>query len=314
MARLEAFIDFGDDEQIFQVDQAVCEELQKLVTELQLHLKDHRRGEIARDGARVCILGRPNAGKSSLFNLLLQKKASIVSSIPGTTRDIIQRSTNIGGYAVQLFDTAGIHHSSQCPIETEGISIGLEEAQRADFLIFVISLEEKCHSSLKSFLAWLALYLPNAAEEERDIIKKKSLFLLSKPDLLADAGLKSKIESEWRNHFGSNVFLCTLTQDAGNINTLLAALQALLKDRIGMDIHSPHDCPVFFRERHRPHLVELERCVSNTLQLLKDPASCDFVIACELLRQGCTQIGYVTGKISSEDILDALFKNFCIGK
>ena len=316
MAHLEAFIDFGDDEQIFHIDPATCDALHALLMELQLHLRDHRRGEIARNGAKICILGKPNAGKSSLFNLLLRRKASIVSNIPGTTRDVIQRSINIGGYAVRLFDTAGIHHSPQCPIETEGISIGLGEAQEADFLIFVISLEDARDASVEEFQHWLELHLPALSQQTKDAITAKAIFLLNKSDLLAtNPDARLRIESEWKNHFGKNVLTCTLHQESGDITIIATMLKSMLRDRIGMDPQSCHgDVSVLFRERHRPHLMELEACLSNALQLLKNPANEDAVIAGELLRRACTQLGYITGRISSEDVLDALFKNFCIGK
>ena len=99
----------------------VTENIRILKSKISEHLNDNRRGEILRDGIHVTILGPPNAGKSSFLNYLAQRRAAIVSPIPGTTRDIIEISLNFGGYPIIISDTAGLRPSNDF-IEIEGIS------------------------------------------------------------------------------------------------------------------------------------------------------------------------------------------------
>ncbi|RHZ83004.1 hypothetical protein Glove_101g25 [Diversispora epigaea] len=122
MAFVEAVIDFGEDENIEDgVLNQVNERIKHLVSIIQNHMNDNRRGEILRDGIHVTIMGPPNVGKSSFLNYLAQRQAAIVSPIPGTTRDIIEISLNIGGYPIIIGDTAGLRKSDDI-IEMEGIT------------------------------------------------------------------------------------------------------------------------------------------------------------------------------------------------
>ncbi|ODN03538.1 tRNA modification GTPase GTPBP3, mitochondrial [Orchesella cincta] len=121
LANAEAFIDFGEDENIeSDILVRVEIEIESLVEEMTNHLKDQRKGERLRNGVRIAILGKPNVGKSSLLNLLCKRDVAIVSSIPGTTRDIVESCIDLRGYPVVFADTAGIR-SSPDEIEKEGV-------------------------------------------------------------------------------------------------------------------------------------------------------------------------------------------------
>lgn len=121
MATTEAVIDFGEDENIEEgVMNGVVEDVIELRNLIQSHLNDSHVGEIVRNGIHVAIAGPPNAGKSTLLNLLAKREAAIVSDIPGTTRDIVEVKLNLGGYPVIVSDTAGLRESSDL-VEIEGI-------------------------------------------------------------------------------------------------------------------------------------------------------------------------------------------------
>lgn len=138
-AHFEAFIDFGEDENIeHDVLAQVSSNVAKVVDEMRRHLSKEC-GERLRTGVRTVILGEPNAGKSSFLNLLSQRSVAIISDIPGTTRDVIETSLNIGGYPVVLMDTAGLRHSTKDQVEQEGIRRARKVAENADLIIVIVN-------------------------------------------------------------------------------------------------------------------------------------------------------------------------------
>ncbi|XP_046460734.1 tRNA modification GTPase MnmE-like isoform X3 [Daphnia pulex] len=138
MAHLEAFIDFGEDQDIGEeVLGTLRNSVQSLKAEVDSHLNDNRRGERLRSGVKVAIIGEPNAGKSSLINILGRRNVAIVSPHAGTTRDVLEISLDIGGFPVVLCDTAGLRHSVD-PVENEGLRRAREAAATADLVIIVM--------------------------------------------------------------------------------------------------------------------------------------------------------------------------------
>ena len=131
-AMIEAELDFADEEDVpGSVSERIWSDLTALSTEMQTHLDGSRGGEIIRDGLKVVIAGPPNAGKSTLFNALVQREAAIVTHIPGTTRDVLQADIVIGGFAVRLYDTAGIRDTDD-PVEKIGLDRARQTFQQAD--------------------------------------------------------------------------------------------------------------------------------------------------------------------------------------
>ena len=136
-AMIEAEFDFADEEDVpTDISEAGFARLDALVRAISNHLDDKRAGEIIRDGFRVAIMGKPNAGKSSLLNALVQRDAAIVSDEAGTTRDIIEVSLDLDGYAVKLFDTAGVREAAG-KIEAEGIRRAHRIADESDLVIWM---------------------------------------------------------------------------------------------------------------------------------------------------------------------------------
>ena len=140
MAFIEAYIDFPDENLPPELENSFTGKIKALLSEMQRHLADNGRGQRLREGAKLVILGAPNAGKSSLLNYLAKAELAIVSPTAGTTRDAISAHLNIGGYPVNLIDTAGIH-TAQNPIEAEGIKRALKHADEADIRLLLIDGE-----------------------------------------------------------------------------------------------------------------------------------------------------------------------------
>ncbi len=136
LAHLEADIDFPDEDLPEGVAVMVRPELETLAGEIAAHLDDNRRGERLRDGIHIAILGAPNAGKSSLLNVLARREAAIVSERAGTTRDVVEVHLDLGGFPVVLADTAGLREAAD-EIESEGIRRALDRAANADLKLAV---------------------------------------------------------------------------------------------------------------------------------------------------------------------------------
>ena len=134
VAKMEASIDFSDD--VGNVDEAEMKiNVKELLEAIELHMNDANAGERLRSGVQVCIVGKPNVGKSTLLNMLCQRPAAIVSPIAGTTRDTIEQHLDVGGFPVKIVDTAGLRDSVQADtIELEGMKRAADVAKSSDLI------------------------------------------------------------------------------------------------------------------------------------------------------------------------------------
>ncbi|XP_059474784.1 tRNA modification GTPase GTPBP3, mitochondrial [Neocloeon triangulifer] len=299
MAHVEAFIDFSEDDNIEDgVLEAVDKQVKNLMKEIQGHLSDGRRGEILRSGVSVSIVGEPNVGKSSILNTLAQRPAAIVTSQAGTTRDVVQVSLDLGGYPVQLSDTAGLREAND-EVEKEGIRRARVSAEKADLVLLVASAPEIYRDSLQNmgFDDSIKKYLRKC---DLEINPKNCIIILNKNDLL---------ENDPSDFTTDLNVVHTSCESREGMNQLLKVLQEKLSLLCG---EPSKECPTITQARHRAHI---ENC-SNYLQkfLLCMEENHDLVIAAEQLRQALRNLGLLTGKVSTEQLLDLVFSEFCIGK
>ena len=276
LARLEAFIDFPDEDLPEQLIRSIDGEIAALAGEIELHLLDHR-GERLRDGLTIAILGAPNVGKSSLLNALAQREAAIVSERAGTTRDVIEVRLDLGGYPVTVADTAGLRASAD-EIEREGIARALARARRADVKLLVFD------GGL-----WPAIDSETAKQ-----IDDRALLVVNKADLLR--------EPEPVAIDGQAVIKVSAKTGRG-----LDALTRALATLAAAGLESGADV-VVTRARHRQALEECH------LALLRAAGAGQPELKAEDLRLGVRELGRITGRVDVEDVLDLIFKEFCIGK
>ncbi|KAJ2935572.1 hypothetical protein H1R20_g1523, partial [Candolleomyces eurysporus] len=187
LAKVEALIDFGEGEEI---EEGVYEDaklrVQKVLDTIQGYLNDHRRGELLRSGIRLAIFGPPNAGKSSLLNFLAQREAAIVTPIPGTTRDILELSLDIGGLPVVIADTAGLRKTEDV-VEKIGIERARKAVESADISICVLSFPEAVQQQQqRNDLG------SEASSHWRELISRdNTFFLFNKSDLVDSSPMPS---------------------------------------------------------------------------------------------------------------------------
>lgn len=285
LAHVEAAIDFPDEELEVLEEAGLKTKLETLIKTLEEALKTNV-GQRMRDGFSAVILGRPNAGKSTLTNLLTGKETAIVSPIPGTTRDVVESHLNIGGFPLILADTAGLRQTEDI-IEKEGVARASIKAEAADMLIAVVNAEE-----------W-----PNLDEEAaRHLTPQNSLIIVSKVDTH-----KVDLPAELN---GVPVIGLDLTK-AESTPLVLAALEKI----IGQIYAPARNAATLTRDRHRTCLQSALTYLHNALQLYSQPTQTSLAdLMAQDLRDAAAEIGKVTGFTGTEDVLDLVFSTFCIGK
>ena len=281
LAHLEAVIDFPDEDLPVETADALWGSVETLEHELSAHMADDGRGERLRNGVHVAIIGPPNAGKSSLLNLLAQRDAAIVSETAGTTRDVIDVHLDLDGYPVLIADTAGLR-DTQDAIEDEGVRRARDRADNADLVIALFDG---------------AVY-PEQDEATTTLIDKTTLVVVNKSDLLDQAR-----EQEHDVEDGGRVTHFVSVKDGFGVDLLIANLTRRVAELCDVGAEAP-----ITRTRHRHALEEcrdaMARARSSTLPEL----------AAEDLRLAARALGRLTGHVDVEELLDLVFRDFCIGK
>jgi tRNA modification GTPase len=283
LARLEAAVDFPDEEVPAEVAETARASLERLASDLEFALTDSRRGRRVREGYRVAVIGAPNAGKSSLINALSGRDVSIVTALPGTTRDVIETPLSIAGYQVLLADTAGLRATKDI-IEIEGVRRARAWAEAADLRIWVVDTSAGDDE-------WRAV---------EDLVRPGDICVLNKADLGAgpDAGAAASAAAR---HGATPLSVSIVNQGAGTVETSLT--ERVLKDLSGAEF------PVATRERHSAVLSEARDHLRRALEQLTAPE-----LAAEDARLASRALAQITGRVNAEDILGRVFSTFCIGK
>lgn len=286
LAHLEADIDFPDEDLPDGVAGQVRPVLATLIAALDDHLSDNRRGERLRDGIQVAVIGAPNAGKSSLVNALTRRDVAIVSAQAGTTRDVIEAHLNIGGYPVILADTAGLRpdqigSEGHEGIESEGIRRALKRAADADIRLLLFD----------------ATTLPAIDPHTMALADDRALVAVNKGDINPDAA------AALRAHLMTEVINISVSRETG-----LGDLTAALVARIEKLMERRRPGPSLTRERHRAALTECRAALDRALA-----APLPELMA-EDVRLAVRALGRITGRVDVEDLLDVIFRDFCIGK
>lgn len=286
LALLEAHIDFPEED----IEPASRDEIALKVAEFSREIggmiATYAEGRILREGIAVLIAGRPNVGKSSLLNSLLREKRAIVTSIPGTTRDIIEEVVNIRGIPLRLIDTAGIRETEDL-IEQEGVRLTMEQIPRADLILFMVDASHPLSSED------IAIY--DAIRDKRHVV------VLNKSDLL-----EQPVAS-----FPLDEITCSISaltgEGLGSLKDLIADL--FLHGKLG-----DRRAQLFIsNSRHRDALeranVSLQRFSENY-----SLAGGQLELLAADLREVVQALGEITGETTTDDLLDLIFSQFCIGK
>ncbi|MCF6262681.1 MAG: tRNA uridine-5-carboxymethylaminomethyl(34) synthesis GTPase MnmE [Xanthomonadales bacterium] len=277
---VEAAIDFPEEEIDFLADSDIGERLQQLCNDTETLINQAHQGQLLRDGIELAIVGRPNAGKSSLLNALAGDELAIVTEIPGTTRDVVRQQILIDGLPVFVADTAGLRETEDL-IEAEGVRRALQVHEKADLVLLVVDVSTED-----------PVNLPVIPDPKRTIVvwNKQDLVARDHPQPQTE-GLDSVMISTQQG-FGLDELKQKISQHAGFSETSEGVFSA--------------------RTRHVDALRRsLSLCCNGLLQLSEHAAP---ELLAEDLRQAQHALGEITGQFSSDDLLGEIFSSFCIGK
>lgn len=281
-------VEFADRTQFYQL----MSELQTITQQL---LQSFQLGNVIKNGVQIAIVGKPNTGKSTLLNTLLNESRAIVSDIAGTTRDTIEEVINIDGILFRLIDTAGIRDHTSDLIERIGVEKSREKIQQADLVVYLFDVNTDTLEELSHVV------------KEFESQKVKYLLVGNKIDISSNEETKRKFDS--LNH----------GVDAGGTIVYISAKDnqhtEVLKERLVdtvMQGNVQAENTVVTNARHYHALKELSQSLSDIKKGLDDQIPTD-LIALDI-RRGLHYLGEITGEITNEDQLDYIFSKFCIGK
>ncbi len=276
---VEAALDFPEEEINFLADERVLNRLNAIKEQLNEITAKATQGSLLRNGLNLVIIGEPNAGKSSLLNVLSGNESAIVTDIAGTTRDVLHESINLDGMPLHLIDTAGLRESEDT-VERIGIDRAWKAIEKADMAILLLGEYQKVTNSEK-------------------IIDKL-------PESLPLIVVQNKIDLD-KNEAGkrdNKIFI------SAKYNLGIDVLKNELKQRMGY--HNNGEDSFIARRRHLNALENTKQLVKNAeIQLLEFNAG---ELMAEELRLAQDELGQITGKFTSDDLLGEIFSSFCIGK
>ncbi len=288
-ARLEASLDFPEEGYHFVDAGTLTAEIDRVIAKVDHLLRDAARGRLVRDGAQVVIAGRPNVGKSSLFNALLNANRAIVTAVPGTTRDLITERADIGGLSVALVDTAGLRETED-EVEREGVARSHGSMDVADLILVVLDRS-------RPLSAGDARVLARTAERRRVVV-------INKVDLPAAWDAES-VASVGRDD------LVEVSVAAGSgLDVLVARIASVLVER-----ETWREPPLVTNVRHQTLLHDAREALAHARAAhAESPGALPEEFLLADLQLAADRLEEVTGRRSSEDLLRHIFERFCIGK
>lgn len=284
-ALIELELDFSQEDVAFADRTQLQALIHSIERDVHLLMQSFSLGNVIKNGVQVAIIGKPNAGKSTLLNALLNEERAIVSAIAGTTRDTIEETLNIDGILFRLIDTAGIRQHTADVIETIGVEKSLEKMKQADVVVYLFDVNTTSAPELQKVAADFNhqhikyILVGNKCEDKQKV--PSELFL---PDAIFISAKEQLNLNELKFQLVNKVI-------SGNVNT---------------------ESTVITNARHYDALVKLQSALTDVQEGLNNQVPGD-LLALDI-RQSLHYLGLITGEVTNEDQLDFIFSKFCIGK
>lgn len=299
--KLELMIDFADQDLPAIENSVLIEELQqKLITMRDMHANG-RQGRLLREGIKLCLTGAPNAGKSSIFNAMLEENRAIVSPHAGTTRDYLEEVIAFAGYQLIVYDTAGLR-SAENDIEAIGIESTYKLLHDADLNIYIVEYER---------------LLDETAYQDEILSLPRTLLIVNKVDLIFPQAMPTL--NEWQDHIHSVSPSCAklekLLRASIPVSTLHFQGLKIFQEKLMEHLNLRSDISqsiIISNTRHLNALAKAIIATENALQSLHHEDGYEFT-AFELI-SAHSALGEILGTVSTEELLGKIFSEFCIGK
>ncbi len=291
LALLEINLDFSDEEIEVLPVREMAKKMTDVIDRIQGLLNTYDYGRLLQEGIKMLILGKPNVGKSSLLNVLLARDRAIVSEIPGTTRDYIEATMEIDGLAVQAVDTAGIRQTED-KVEAIGVQLALEQIHSSDIALCVFD----SHSPLDDDDHALIKIIKSHLQDTQFVL------ILNKSDLSGNTKTEQAI-----NTLNLPVIKISAKEQSG-----IQSLKKMIKAQLIHDQSMETEEIVVTSARHKQALESTVKSLQNAITAMEMNAT-EEIIAVDI-RLALDHLGEITGETTSEDVLNHIFANFCIGK
>lgn len=288
IVNLESAIEFVEEDLPLDSREDMASKLACIQGQLRSWIGSYRQGKVVREGFSMAVAGRPNVGKSSVFNALLSEDRSIVTELPGTTRDLVSEFTNMGGIPVRLLDTAGIHDSSD-HVEKLGIDRSLRAVADADAILLVVDTgrpPSRQDRALKKRLQGLSC-----------------IVVMNKSDLPARWSPEEKLE--YSGHW-------PFVEVSAKTGAGITDLRSVILEHILGGPDAGRDGFLVTNLRHCISMEAAEKSLLKAGQALREGLSEEFVLVD--LHDALRHLGTIVGETKTEDLLEDIFSRFCIGK
>lgn len=286
IAHIEATVDYPEDDLEEMTSKKTGNKLNEILMKIHNLIVSAEEGKIIREGLKVAIVGKPNVGKSSLLNTLLDEKRAIVTEIAGTTRDVIEENINIGGIPIRLIDTAGIRETEDV-VEKIGVEKSKAQIEDADLVVLMLDSSAQLDSKDKEII---------------DYIKdKKYIILLNKIDI------EPKIDIDSLKNLNSGHILKISAKNKIGIDKIKKTIEDMFfGGKINVDNY------IITNTRHKAALIRAEKSCNDAMDALKNTSAID--LASIDIRDAWNCLGEITGDTVKEDLIDKIFSEFCLGK
>jgi tRNA modification GTPase len=284
--QVEAAIDFPDEDVELLESPVLIARVAALKEKISVITDSYEWGKLFREGAKVCLCGRPNVGKSSLLNALLGEQRVIVTALPGTTRDIIEESINLDGLPVILWDTAGIRETGD-EAERMGVDLSLQHIAKSDAVVVVLDGSMALSAEDQVFLS--------------SISAKRSLVALNKGDLEQQIN-----RQQLEQLVGSKEIVSVSATRGDGLHELKQSLRELI---LRVDVEP---ALVLTNIRHKSALLRGEQALADAVSALSAGRSPELIAVTLQEARHCLE--EVVGAVHNEDILERIFTQFCLGK
>ncbi|MFI3267918.1 MAG: tRNA uridine-5-carboxymethylaminomethyl(34) synthesis GTPase MnmE [Rikenellaceae bacterium] len=295
MSLLELELDFSEEDVEFADRSLLNRLLNEIYTKIDILVGSFKLGNAIKNGIPVAIVGSPNVGKSTLLNAFLKEDRAIVSSIAGTTRDVIEETITFNGVLFRFIDTAGIRETEDI-IESIGVERAISTIAKAEIVMFVVDAEAEISDTIDNFKKL----------HDQDAFSDKNLFLLINKCDLADTSRISQIKSAFNEIYTDYVPFELSAKSGLGVSELETYLSK--EYNIGFDTESV----VISNLRHHDLLSSAKTSTQRAILALENNLPNDLISGD--IRETIHHLGSLTGDISTDDILGNIFMNFCIGK